>query len=52
MPFTKQADGSYRSPSGKRYTAKQVRYYHAHNGFPDSKADSKAKKKASRKASR
>ena len=50
MPFEKQADGSYRSPSGRRYTAKQVRYYHAHNGFPDSQTDKAPKKKRTRKA--
>lgn len=33
MPFTKVKGGGYRSPSGKRYTARQVRAYYATSGF-------------------
>ena len=38
MPFKKisrgKNKGKYKSPSGRTYTAKQVRLYYAHNGFP------------------
>lgn len=33
MPFRKVGRNSYRSPSGKKYTAKQVRAYYATRGF-------------------
>lgn len=34
MPFKKRGK-HYVSPSGKKYTAKQVRLYHATRGFRD-----------------
>ena len=37
MPFTKQSDGTYRSPSGKKFTKKQVAMYYATNGFKKTK---------------
>jgi hypothetical protein len=41
MPFTKitsgKNKGKYRSPSGRIYTAEQVRLYYAHDGFPKRK---------------
>lgn len=47
MPFKKVTSGahkgSYRSPSGRIYTAAQVRLYYAHDGFPK-----KGKKKRKR----
>lgn len=33
MPFRKTAKGKYKSPSGKTYTARQVRAYYATSGF-------------------
>jgi hypothetical protein len=33
MPFTKQKDGSYKSPSGRKFTKKQVKLYYATDGF-------------------
>lgn len=33
MPFKKIGRNKYRSPSGRTYTAKQVRYYYASGGF-------------------
>lgn len=33
MPFTKTSSGDYTSPSGRHFTAKQVRLYYATNGF-------------------
>jgi len=49
MPFKKVGKNKYKSPSGRTYTGKQVRMYHANDGFPDSvkkvaKAMSKKKK--------
>lgn len=35
MPFTKQSDGTYRSPSGRKFTKAQVKLYYATNGFKD-----------------
>lgn len=32
MPF-KKINGGYKSPSGRKYTAKQVRAYYATKGF-------------------
>ena len=37
MPFTKQSDGTYRSPSGRKFTSKQVKMYYATNGFKKTK---------------
>jgi hypothetical protein len=45
MPFTKQADGTYRSPSGRKWTAKQVKLYYATDGFKKSSKKFKIKKK-------
>lgn len=36
MPF-KKVKGSYRSPSGRKYTKKQVRAYYATSGFKKKK---------------
>jgi hypothetical protein len=33
MPFTKTARNKYRSPSGRVYTARQVRAYYATSGW-------------------
>lgn len=33
MPFKKVGRNKYRSPSGRKYTAKQVRLYYATGGF-------------------
>ena len=33
MPFVKQRNGKYRSPSGRMFTKAQVRAYYATNGF-------------------
>lgn len=43
MPFTKQSNGKYKSPSGRTYTKKQVVAYYATDGF--SKKVRKKKKK-------
>jgi hypothetical protein len=42
MPFTKIGPNKYRSPSGKIFTAAQVRLYYATHGFRD---EPKKKKK-------
>ena len=41
MPFKKIGKNKYKSPSGKKYTKKQVKAYYATNGF---KLKSKRKK--------
>jgi uncharacterized protein YaiI (UPF0178 family) len=33
VPFTKVGPNEYRSPSGRKFTAKQVKMYYATNGF-------------------
>ncbi len=33
MPFTKVAKNKYKSPSGRKFTTKQVKAYYATNGF-------------------
>lgn len=33
MPFKKQKNGKYKSPSGKTFTKKQVQMYYATDGF-------------------
>jgi hypothetical protein len=33
MPFRRTSRNTYRSPSGKKYTGKQVRAYYATGGF-------------------
>ena len=42
MPFKKVKGGGYVSPSGRKYSAKQVKAYYATQGF---KRKPKAKKK-------
>ncbi|MGH7249395.1 MAG: hypothetical protein ACREGC_00290 [Minisyncoccia bacterium] len=37
MPFTPIANGKYKSPSGRIFTAKQVKAYYATNGFTKNK---------------
>jgi len=34
MPFKKQKDGTYRSPSGRKFTASQVKAYYAKKKRP------------------
>jgi len=41
MPFRKVSKNKYKSPSGKTFTAKQVKMYHANNGFPKKKRKKK-----------
>jgi hypothetical protein len=43
MPFTKQSNGKFKSPSGREFTAAQVKAYYATDGFK--KKPRKAKKK-------
>lgn len=49
MPFTKiksgKSKGKYRSTSGKKYTASQVRLYYATNGFKKKPKKSRKKRK-------
>jgi hypothetical protein len=33
MPFKKTGKNTYRSPSGRKFTKKQVKAYYATNGF-------------------
>jgi len=33
MPFTKTGPNSYKSPSGRKFTKKQVELYYATDGF-------------------
>lgn len=51
MPFEKEGQDSYRSPSGRKYTGKQVRMYHANDGFPGRKGR-KGKRSARRRGRR
>jgi len=44
MPFTPIGNGKYKSPSGRVFTAKQVKMYYATNGFTKNKAAFKHKK--------
>lgn len=44
MPFKKTGPNSYTSPSGRKFTAKQVALYYATNGFTK-----KARRKKKRK---
>lgn len=37
MPFKKQKNGKYKSPSGRTFTKKQVKLYYATDGFKDMK---------------
>ncbi len=42
MPFKKVGPNEYRSPSGKKFTTKQVKYYYATKGtFNKSKINKK-----------
>jgi hypothetical protein len=50
MPFTKVSGGKFKSPSGKKYTKKQVALYYANDGFP-SRPKKAAKKRKPRKKS-
>ena len=38
MPFKKRKGGGYRSPSGRKFTKKQVALYYATGGFKRRKA--------------
>ncbi len=38
MPFTKTGPNTYKSPSGRKFTKKQVKMYYATNGFKKPKA--------------
>jgi len=33
MPFKKQSNGKYKSPSGRTFTKNQVKMYYATDGF-------------------
>ncbi len=35
MPFTKQSNGKYKSPSGRTFTKKAVQAYYASDGFTE-----------------
>ena len=37
MPFKKVGSDKYKSPSGRTYNKKQVKLYHANDGFPKHK---------------
>lgn len=41
MPFRKTSGGKYKSPSGRKYTARQVRAYYATQGFKRKPRNSK-----------
>lgn len=43
MPFKKTGKNEFKSPSGKKFTKKQVALYYATDGFKDKK-DNKKKK--------
>lgn len=43
MPFTKIGPDKYRSPSGRIFTARQVRLYYTYNGFPKQKQRKRSK---------
>lgn len=49
MPFKRiargKSKGKYRSPSGRTYTAKQVRFYYASSGFQRKPRKSRRRKK-------
>lgn len=44
MPFKKTSSGKYKSPSGKKYTKKQVKAYYATDWFKKKSLSSKKKK--------
>ena len=50
MPFTYIGNGKYRSPSGRIFTAKQVRLYYATNGFTKKRRKRAAQKARKRKS--
>ncbi len=39
MPFKKTGKDTYTSPSGRKFTAKQVQAYHATDGFTTKQGD-------------
>lgn len=41
MPFKKVGKDTYKSPSGKKYTKKQVKAYYATDGFKNKKKGKK-----------
>lgn len=45
MPFKKTSKGNYKSPSGKKFTEKQVRAYYATDGFKKPSKGTKVPKK-------
>jgi hypothetical protein len=51
MPFTKTGPDQYTSPSGRKFTGKQVKMYYATHGFKD-KARGPGKVKPKRVANR
>ena len=44
MPFRKIAKGKYKSPSGRKYTARQVRAYYATSGWKRAPVRKKARR--------
>jgi len=44
MPFKKVSKNKYRSPSGKKYTKKQVKLYYATAGFKKNSTKLKKRK--------
>ena len=44
MPFKKIGRGKYKSPSGRKYTKKQVKMYYATKGFKKSLVRKKRKR--------
>jgi uncharacterized protein YaiI (UPF0178 family) len=52
MPFKKTGKNSYKSPSGREYTKKQVQAYYATDGFKKPVRKSKKKKSAKKKSKR
>jgi len=49
MPFTPIGNGKYKSPSGRVFTAKQVKMYYATNGFTKHKGAFHKKRKVDNK---
>lgn len=45
MPFKKIGPNKYRSPSGRKFTKKQVQMYYATNGFKKKTRRKRKKKK-------
>lgn len=46
MPFKKVSQNNYRSPSGRKYTKKQVQAYYTSDGFKKRKVTNSRKKKS------